>query len=117
MAARSGRRHLETEPIRQGDDEIADALRTVSVPALIAAVVYITGDPGYVRGQIRPRSWIHNEFQGALAEEEKTQLREQALDAICRWRDAGCPTPAEPDRKSTRLNSSHSDRSRMPSSA
>ena len=27
------------------------------------------------------------------------------------------PTPEKPDRKSTRLNSSHSDRSRMPSSA
>ena len=31
--------------------------------------------------------------------------------------DLACPSPIKPDRKSTRLNSSHSGESRMPSSA
>ena len=73
--------HLETEPI-DDDDTIAELLTTVSVPALIAAVVQITGDPTYLRGPIRPREWVINEFQGKLTDDEKATLRGEALAAI-----------------------------------
>ena len=43
----------------------------------------------------------------------KTDLTEITMDASLDEK----PSPADTDRKSTRLNSSHSDRSRMPSSA
>lgn len=89
-------RHLHTEPITDDDATIAEALATVSVPALIASVVYFTGDAGYLRGPIRPREWVHNEFQGGLTDDEKRQLRAQAAQAIGAWRDAGCPAPAPP---------------------
>ena len=46
-----------------------------------------------MRGLIRPRQFIQNEFQGKLSDEEKAQLRRDALKAICSWRDAGCPPP------------------------
>jgi 4-hydroxyacetophenone monooxygenase len=92
-----GRRHLSTGPITEDDESIAEALATLSVPALVGAVAMITGNPSYLRGPIRPHQWIHNEFQGNLSEDEKAQLRREALEAICAWRDAGCPTVPSPD--------------------
>jgi hypothetical protein len=47
--------HLALEAIEDDDPAIAAALADVSVPALIASVVQITGDPSYIRGPIRPR--------------------------------------------------------------
>jgi 4-hydroxyacetophenone monooxygenase len=89
-------RHLATDVVTQDDAEIADMLATVSVPALIASVTLLSGDISHVRGPIRPRNFLHNEFQGDLSEAEKAQLRHQALSAICAWRDAGCPHPKTP---------------------
>src|ERR1700712_3743612 len=80
-------RHIRTEPIVDGDEAIADALASTSVSALVASVVQITGDPSYLRGPIRPREFIQNEFQGKLTDDEKAQLRRDALKAICVWRD------------------------------
>jgi 4-hydroxyacetophenone monooxygenase len=86
---------VSTEPIVDDDDAIAEALSQVSVSALTASVVQITGDPSFVRGPIRPRQFVQNEFQGMLGEEEQAQLRRDALKAICAWRDAGCPPPQQ----------------------
>lgn len=86
-------RHLRTEPIVDDDDAIAVALKDLSVPALIASVVQLTGDPSYLRGPIRPHEFVQNEFQGKLDCTQQAQLRRQALTAICVWRDAGCPPP------------------------
>jgi 4-hydroxyacetophenone monooxygenase len=89
-------RHLVTESICGVDDTaIAAALEQLSVPALIASVVQITGDPSIIRGPIRPVQFVQNEFQGMLDEQSKAALRRTALAAICAWRDAGCP-PAPP---------------------
>lgn len=93
-------RHLVTEPIEGVDDAtIASALEQLSVSALIASVVQITGDPSFIRGPIRPVQFVQNEFHGMLDEESKAQLRGAALQAICAWRDAGCPTapPISPE--------------------
>ena len=86
---------VSTEPIVDDDDAIAEALSQLSVSALTASVVQITGDPSFVRGPIRPRQFVQNEFQGMLGEEEQAQLRRDALKAICAWRDAGCPPPPQ----------------------
>jgi 4-hydroxyacetophenone monooxygenase len=66
----------------------------VSVPAPVASVVHFTGDPSYLRGPIRPRVFIPNDFQGGLDEDERTEFRRQALEAILAYRDTGCPIPA-----------------------
>lgn len=88
-------RHLRTELITDGDDAIADALAATSVSALIASVVTMTGDTSFVRKPVRPREFIQNEFQGKLSDDEKNELRRDALAAITGWRDAGCPQPSE----------------------
>lgn len=88
-------RHLDTEPVTDDDDTIAAALADVSVPALIASVVQLTGDCSHVRGPIRPRAFVQNDFQGKMTADEQAQLRRDAAKAICAWRDAGCP-PAPP---------------------
>ena len=75
------------------DETISRALEDLSVSALIASVVQITGDVAYLRGPIRPRQFVQNEFQGTLDVDEQAQLRRDALKAICGWRDAGCPPP------------------------
>lgn len=83
--------HLDVQPIEDDDEAIGLAIDDLSVPALMAAVVQITGDPAYIRGPLRPREFVMNEFQGKMSEQEKTALRAQARQAICSWRDAGCP--------------------------
>lgn len=88
-------RHLHTEPVVDDDGAIAAALEDVSVSALTAAVVQLTGDPSYLRGPVRPREFVQNEFQGKLDADEQALLRRDALKAICAWRDAGCP-PTQP---------------------
>jgi 4-hydroxyacetophenone monooxygenase len=92
-------RHLRTDPIGDGDAAIAATLAGLSIPALMASVVQITGDASFVRGPIRPHEFIMNEFQGKLTDDEKSALRGDALKAICAWRDAGCPPgpPLDPD--------------------
>lgn len=83
----------QTASITDDDETIALALEDLSVSALIASVVQITGDASYLRGPIRPRQFVQNEFQGTLDADEQAQLRRDALKAICGWRDAGSPPP------------------------
>jgi 4-hydroxyacetophenone monooxygenase len=95
-------RHLDVEPIWDDDASILAALADVSVPALIASLVHITGDPSYVRGDIRPREFVLNEFQGSMTEDEKSELRQQAFEVIRAWRDIGCPSAKPIDRPTIR---------------
>jgi 4-hydroxyacetophenone monooxygenase len=85
--------HASLEPFDDDPGAVAALLGDVSVPALIASIVQLTGDPSLVRGDIRPPRWIHNEFQGGLDEDERAELRRVALEAILAWRDAGYPAP------------------------
>src|SRR5262245_7133790 len=41
-------------PITDDDEKIAAALEDVSVPALMCSMVHLTGDPAWVRGELRP---------------------------------------------------------------
>ena len=41
-------------PFTDDDAAIAAALEDVSVPALLCSMVHITGDPSWIRGDLRP---------------------------------------------------------------
>ena len=93
---RIGRRHLRFDPITDDDATIAAHLEQLSVPALIASVAGLTGDPSLLRTATRPREFLQNEFQGKMTAAELGELRRRALAVVTAWRDAGCPQPPDP---------------------
>jgi 4-hydroxyacetophenone monooxygenase len=84
-----------TLPFTESDEQIKTALEDVSVPALIAAIVQTTGDPTLLRGPIRPRRFVPNDFQGGLEDDESRELRSVAFDVLRDFRDVGCPPPPQ----------------------
>ena len=72
------------------DEAIAAALEVVSVPALLCSLVHITGDPAWVRGDLRPQGSALNEYQGLMSDEMQAEVRRRALPLIAAYRDAGC---------------------------
>ena len=83
-------------PITDDDATIARALEDVSIPALMLSRVHMSGDPGILRGPIRPQGIFLNEVQGFMSEEDKAEVRQQALDVIRAYRDGGCKLPPPP---------------------
>lgn len=81
------------------DEEIRAALEDVSVPALVAATVYTTGDTRLLRGPLRPRTFVPNDFQGGLGADDLAALRADCLSALAAYRDSGCPAPPPPRRE------------------
>jgi len=77
------------EPFTDDDQVIAAALQDVSVPALLCSLVHMTGDPAWVRGDIRPRVAISLDIQSGIPPDERAQVRRMALPAIRAYRDGG----------------------------
>ena len=69
---------------------IAAALEDVSIPALLCSLVHMTGDPSWIRGDIRPRLANSLDFQSGMPADEQAEVRRRALPAIAAYRDAGC---------------------------
>ncbi len=78
------------------DDAIAAALEDVSVPALMCAMVHVTGDPSWIRGDIRPQAAVLNQYQGMMSVEMQAEARRRALPALAAFRDGGCRLPEPP---------------------
>ena len=95
----SGRNPHAGTPFDDSDEVIAAALEDVCVPALMCSMVHMTGDPSWIRGEIRPRSAILNDYVSGLTADEQAEVRARALPAIAAWRDAGCPEPSTPSRE------------------
>ena len=86
-------------PFTDDDATIAAMLEEVSIPALMCSMVHMTGDPSWIRGEVRPQGLFLNEWQGFMPEEMKAQARAQALPAIAAYRDGGCVLPPAPSRE------------------
>jgi 4-hydroxyacetophenone monooxygenase len=84
------------QPITDDDAAIAAALEDVSIPTLVLSLVHITGDPSWIRGDVRPQGLFLNEVQGFMSEDVKAQVRRRALDVIRQYRDGGCVLPPPP---------------------
>ena len=80
-------------PFDTPDAEIAAALDDVSIPTLLLSLVHMSGDPGIIRGRLRPAGLFLNEVQGYMSEEDKAEARALALEVIKEYRDRGCPEP------------------------
>jgi 4-hydroxyacetophenone monooxygenase len=83
--------------ITDDDATIAAALEDVSIPTLMVSMVHLTGDPAWIRGDLRPAGLFLNEVQGFMAEDDKAAVRAKALDAIRAYRDGGCVLPPDPN--------------------
>ena len=81
------------EPFETSDEGIAEALLDVSIPTLLLSCVHMSGDPGIIRGRLRPAGLFLNEVQGYMTEEDKAEARALALEVIRDYRDRGCPEP------------------------
>jgi 4-hydroxyacetophenone monooxygenase len=81
------------EPFTTPDEEIAAALRDVSVPTLMLSLVHMSGDPSFIRGRLKPAGLFLNEVQGFMSEEDQAEVRALALEVIRDYRDRGCPEP------------------------
>ena len=91
-------------PFTDDDAAIAAALEDVSVPALLCSMVHITGDPSWIRGDLRPHASMLNDYQGSMTEEEMAEARRRALpgDRRVPRRAAACFRPRRPTSWSAR---------------
>jgi 4-hydroxyacetophenone monooxygenase len=81
------------QPFTTSDVQIAKALLDVSIPTLMLSLVHMSGDPGLIRGELKPAGLFLNEVQGYMSEEDKATVRKIALEVIAGYRDRGCPEP------------------------
>ena len=91
-----GRSRHAGAPFTDDRATIAAFLEDLSVPTLMASMVHLTGDPAWIRGDIKPLGIYLNEVQGFLPPEQQAEVRARALDAICAYRDGGCELPPAP---------------------
>src|SRR5690349_24935107 len=61
------------------------------------SLVHMSGDPGLIRGELKPAGLFLNEVQGYMSEEDKAAVRKIALEVIADYRDRGCPEPESID--------------------
>ncbi|MGI9285393.1 MAG: hypothetical protein ACR2P1_08385, partial [Pseudomonadales bacterium] len=87
------------QQITEDDAFIAEALESASVPALMLAMVHMSGDTNLFEGDIKPGMAFMGEIQGFLTAEQQAEVRGQALQVIRDYREGGCQLPAPPDRK------------------
>lgn len=86
-------------PFTDDDTAIAAALEDVSIPALMCSLVHMTGDPSWIRGDVRPTGLFLNEYQGFMDEGTLAEARRRALPAIAAYRDRGCELGPAPPRE------------------
>ena len=88
---------MEDAPkITASDDELRAILAEAEIPPLLPALAYLTGDLSLLRDELRPDPLALGMPQGGLSEAQQAEARELALQALCRYRDAGCGPAAPP---------------------
>ncbi|HEV3226397.1 MAG TPA: NAD(P)/FAD-dependent oxidoreductase [Acidimicrobiales bacterium] len=83
------------EPITETDAEIRSMLDEAEIPPLLPALAYLTGDLTLLRDDLRPDPLMLAMPQAGLTDDQLATARDLALDAIVRFREAGCQ-PAVP---------------------
>jgi len=92
------RKLQDVKPITEDDQFIANALQSAHIPSLMCALVHITGDPAWVRGDIRPEISFFGDEQGNISEADQQRVRDAALAELKKLRD-GAAVPPPPDRQ------------------
>lgn len=85
-------------PITEDDATIRRMVEDAELPALLVSLAHLTRDTSLIRQELRPplRSMPTGaEPQGGMTPEIQAVAKECCFQAIKRYRDAGCPEPAE----------------------
>ena len=87
-------------PIDASDEVLRSALNEANIPALMAALVHITGSADIIRGEIRPAEKAFADLRGAgIPVEQQQVIRDLAFDAIREFRDSGSHLPGNPEQE------------------
>ena len=77
------------------DEQIRNALRHAHIPALMAALMHLTGNRDHF-AKVRPQFVMFAEDEDGLIEGDRELARELALAALLNYRDQGCGKLAAP---------------------
>lgn len=90
------------DPVTESDEAIRQALQDANIPALMTALVHLTGNLDLLRGEIRPDASNFVDLQCGIPPEQQEKARHLAFEAITAYRDRGCTLPAAPDTETVR---------------
>ena len=82
------------EEITEDDAALESALKSANIPALMVALVHITGDASIIRGTTRPDYSNLLDPHIGITRDQRAEIRAAALDALKTYRDGGCTPPA-----------------------
>ena len=85
-------------PITDDDQTIRAALEDAHVPSLVTALVHLTGDVSFLRGDIKVDTAFLGDPQGGISEEQQARVRALAFEALKAYRD-GAELPPPPSRE------------------
>jgi 4-hydroxyacetophenone monooxygenase len=84
------------EAITEDDQTLATLLEDAHLPSLLVALAHITGDDSLLREDLVPDTAFIAGPQGSYDEVQIERARSLCLEALARFRDGGCGTPAPP---------------------
>ena len=76
--------------------QLGAALEAANIPALMAAMVHVSGDASIIRAGIRPSGDFFGDANGGISDADQATVRAQALDMLEAYRDRGCALPPAP---------------------
>lgn len=85
------------QPITESDECIRAALADLATTVLMLSVVHITGRLDIIRNAPAAKLPLYSgDGTGGFTPEQKQAILDEAVAAVCQWRDAGCPPPYRP---------------------
>ncbi len=85
-------------PLTDADDIIARMIDHANLPALMMAMMHISGDTALFDGPLKPKPPLVVGLQGGFNGEQRAAIKQQALTLLAQYRDRGCTLPPPPDR-------------------
>jgi 4-hydroxyacetophenone monooxygenase len=85
-------------PIKEDDETIRQMVEGAELPSLLASLAHVTGDKSLIAEEFRaPLLPLPTgvEPQGGMPPDVQIKARAAAVESIKRYRDAGCPPPAD----------------------
>ncbi len=81
-------------PIGVDDATITRMVAGANMPALMMAIIHMTGDPALLDGRVLPPRLRIHDVRGRMPPADEAFLQAQAIDAVRAWRQRGWTLPA-----------------------